>query len=89
MTNLMHKFLILYICLFTSALRVLGFPLAHLQRQLYNFPLAHLQRQLYNFGSGSSPLGVMSVRVHTFNRRYLLKCVHFFWADSVFVVHIC
>jgi hypothetical protein len=33
MTNLMHKFLIDYIYLFTSALEVSGFLLAHLQRQ--------------------------------------------------------
>jgi hypothetical protein len=46
MTNIMHKFLIY---LFTSALHVLGFL------------LAHLQRQVYNFGSGSGLLGMMSV----------------------------
>jgi hypothetical protein len=36
MTNLMHKFLIYY--LFTSSLHVLGFLLAHLQRQAFNIP---------------------------------------------------
>jgi hypothetical protein len=37
MTKLMHKFLIDFICLFTSALHVSGFLLAHLQRQAHNF----------------------------------------------------
>jgi hypothetical protein len=38
-----------FIYLFTSALRVLGFL------------LAHLQRQVYKFGSGSSFLGMVLV----------------------------
>jgi hypothetical protein len=46
MTNLMHKFL--FFCLFTSALHVSGFL------------LAHLQGQVYNFGSCSSYLGMFS-----------------------------
>jgi hypothetical protein len=48
MTNVMHTFLIYFIYLFTSALHVSGFL------------LAHLQRQVYNFGSGSSLLGMVS-----------------------------
>jgi hypothetical protein len=46
MTNVMHKLLFVY--LFISAFRVLGFL------------LAHLQRQVYYFGSGSSLLTVVS-----------------------------
>jgi hypothetical protein len=37
MTNIMHKFFLSLIYQFTSALHVLGFFLAHLQRQVYNF----------------------------------------------------
>jgi hypothetical protein len=37
MSNEMHKFFIYFIYLFTSALHVSGFLLAHLQRQVYNF----------------------------------------------------
>jgi hypothetical protein len=48
MTNLMHKFLVYFIYLFSSALQVSGFL------------LVHLQRQMYNFGSGSSLLGMVS-----------------------------
>jgi hypothetical protein len=44
----MPKFLIYFINLFTSALHVSGFL------------LAHLQRQVYNFGSGSSLIGMVS-----------------------------
>jgi hypothetical protein len=50
MINLMHKFLIYFICLFTSALQVSGFL------------LAHLHRQVYNFGSGSSLLDMVSAQ---------------------------
>jgi hypothetical protein len=46
MTNVLHKFLFIY--LFSSALHVSGFL------------LAHLQRQVYNFDSGSSLLGMLS-----------------------------
>jgi hypothetical protein len=49
MTNLMHTFLVYFIYLFTSALNVSGFL------------LAHIQMQAYNFGSGSSLLGMVSV----------------------------
>jgi hypothetical protein len=38
----------LHICLFTSALHISGYI------------LAHLQRQVYNFGSGSGLLGMVS-----------------------------
>jgi hypothetical protein len=38
----------IFICLFTSALHVSGFI------------LAHLQREVYNFGGGSSLLGMVS-----------------------------
>jgi hypothetical protein len=48
MTNLMHKFFIDVIYLFTSILYISGFI------------LAHLQRQGYNFDGGSSPLGMVS-----------------------------
>jgi hypothetical protein len=48
MTNVMHKFLIYFIYLFTSALHVSGFL------------LANLQRQAYNFSSSSSMLGMVS-----------------------------
>jgi hypothetical protein len=44
----MHKFQIYFIYLFTSAL--------HVSR----FLLAHLQRQAYNIGSGSCILGLLS-----------------------------
>jgi hypothetical protein len=46
MTNVMHKLLVFF--LFTSALHVSGFL------------LAHLHRQVYNLGSGSSLLGMVS-----------------------------
>jgi hypothetical protein len=45
MTNVMRKYLIIY--LFTSALHVSGFL------------LAHIQRQMFNFGSGLSLLGMV------------------------------
>jgi hypothetical protein len=45
MTNVMHKFKFIY--LFTSALHVSGFL------------LAHLQRQMYKIGNGSSLLGMV------------------------------
>jgi hypothetical protein len=48
----MHKFLI---CISTSALHVLGFL------------LAHLQRQVYNFSSGSSLLVMMLAQRHKSN----------------------
>jgi hypothetical protein len=44
----MHKFSIYFICLFTSALHVSGFL------------LAHLQGQVYKLDSGSSLLGMVS-----------------------------
>jgi hypothetical protein len=47
MTNVMHKFSV-YVYLFTSALRVLGFL------------LTHFQRHGYKFGSGSSLLDMVS-----------------------------
>jgi hypothetical protein len=47
MTNVMHKHQFIY--LFTSAINVSGFL------------LAHLQRQVYKFGSGSSLLGMVPV----------------------------
>jgi hypothetical protein len=46
MTNVMHKFLVYFIYLFTSALHVSGFLLAHLQRA--------------RMDSGSSLLGMVS-----------------------------
>jgi hypothetical protein len=48
MTILMHNFLIYFIYLFTSALHVSGFL------------LAHLQRQAYKLGSALSLLGMVS-----------------------------
>jgi hypothetical protein len=40
----MHKFLIYFIFLFTSALHVSGFLLVHLQRQAYNMTTAEVVR---------------------------------------------
>jgi hypothetical protein len=57
MTNVMHRFLIYF--LFTSALHVSGFL------------LAHLQRQVYNFGSGSSLLSMVSAPRRIMRRRWL------------------
>jgi hypothetical protein len=55
----MHKFFIYFIYLFTSALHVLGFL------------LAHLQRHVYNFGSSSSLLGMVSApRADTIRRKF-------------------
>jgi hypothetical protein len=51
MTNVMHKFL-KFIYLFTSALNVSGFI------------LAHLQRQMCNFGGASSLQGMASAHGH-------------------------
>jgi hypothetical protein len=50
MTNVMHKFVIY---LFTSALHVSGFLLAHLQRQVYNFGV--VQDSWYVSGADTIP----------------------------------
>jgi hypothetical protein len=63
MTNVMHKFLIYFIYLFTSALHVSGFL------------LAHLQREEYNIGIGSRyPVAVVSARVLTPHPGDLNRC---------------
>jgi hypothetical protein len=63
MTNVMHKFFIYFVYLFTSALRVSGFL------------LAYLQRQAQNLGSGSSLLGMVSAPGRRTMTHYFGACI--------------